>query len=421
MRIKRLLREVLGLSRAVVICGWALDRDKSDRPVLRVEVRQRARRKGRCGRCHAKASWYDQGGGERTWRHVDVAFARCVLVADARRVDCLTCGPTVAAVPWARHDSAFTSAFEDLVVWEALAASKQRAADRYDVTWRAVDGACVRVAQETLDRSDLLDGLIAIGIDEVKYKKGQKYLTVVCDHVSGRVVWAGEGRSTKTVRAFFDALGDDRAARLQFVSCDGAEWIRTVLAERAGQAEVCLDTSHVIGWATDALDSVRRSEWNRLRQAGWAGAAKALKGMRWLLLRNWENLTGEQQATIRDLDKSNRRLLRAWQLKEELRDIFSLGPVEADAALDDWLHYASRSRLEPFVALARTIRRYRASILATIEWGFTNGLAESVNAAIGRLRTNARGYRHSDSLIAMIYLDRSGIAPDLPWHQTRSA
>ncbi|KAB2845718.1 MAG: ISL3 family transposase, partial [Hyphomicrobiaceae bacterium] len=412
MRIKRLLREVLGLSRGVVVCGWELDWDRDERPVLRVEVRDRVRRRGRCGRCGERAAWYDRGGGRRMWRHLDVAFARCVLVADARRVDCLRCGPTVAALPWARHDSAFTYAFDDVVVWEALASSKQAAADRYGVTWRAADNACVRVASEALGCIDLLDGLVAIGIDEVKYKKGQKYLTVVCDHVSGRVVWAGEGRSKKTVRAFFDALGDARTARLQFVSCDGAEWIRTVLAERAPQAEVCLDTWHVIKWATDALDTVRRSEWNRLRQTGRAGAAKALKGLRWLLLRNWENLTGEERATIRDLDKSNRRLLRAWQLKEELRDIFGLGPVEADAALDDWLHYASRSKLEPFVKLARTIRRYRTSILATIEWGFTNGLAESVNAAIGRLRTNARGYHHPDSLIAMIYLDRSGIAPD---------
>ncbi|MCE7884934.1 MAG: hypothetical protein DYH08_13955 [Actinobacteria bacterium ATB1] len=99
MRIKRLLREVLGLSRGVVVCGWELDWDRDERPVLRVEVRDRVRRRGRCGRCGERVAWYDRGGGQRSWRHLDVAFARCDLVADAHRVDCPRCGPTVAALP----------------------------------------------------------------------------------------------------------------------------------------------------------------------------------------------------------------------------------------------------------------------------------------------------------------------------------
>jgi transposase len=274
---------------------------------------------------------------------------------------------------------------------------------------------CIRVATEALGRVDLLDGLVAIAIDEVKYKKGQRYLTVVCDHVTGKVVWAAKGRSKATVDEFFDALGDQRAAALQFVTADGAEWIRTVVAERAAEAIVCLDTFHVISWATDALDEVRRGEWNQLRRSGDAAAAKSLKGLRFLLLRNWENLTGAQRATIRALDSSNRRLLRGWQLKEELRDIFTLPLLAARRALDDWLAYASRSKLAPFVKLARTIRTYRASIEATIEWKLTNGIAESNNAAIGRIRANARGFHDPHAFITMILLDRAGIAPRLPW------
>src|SRR5205085_12100198 len=132
----------------------------------------------------------------------------------AHRVSCATHGPTVAEVPWARHDSAFTRAFEDLVVHDAIAANKQAAADRYGISWRAVNNACVRVATEALGRTDLLGGLVAIAIDEVKYKKGQRYLTVVCDHFTGRVIWAAKGRSKDTVNAFFDALGAERAGQL---------------------------------------------------------------------------------------------------------------------------------------------------------------------------------------------------------------
>ncbi|MCZ7629436.1 MAG: transposase [Microthrixaceae bacterium] len=214
----------------------------------------------------------------------------------------------------------------------------------------------------------------------------------MCDHTTGRVVWAAKGRSKEVVGAFFDALGDERAALLEFVTADGATWITDVVAARAPDAIVCLDTFHVIGWATKALDEVRREEWNKLRRAGAAKAAKAFKGLRFLLRRNWENLTAAQKGTIRDLEKANNRAFRAWQLKEELRDIFDLPLLKAQRALDDWLAYASRSKLPSFVKLARTIRSYRASIEATIEWRFTNGIAESNNAAIGRIRANARRF-----------------------------
>ncbi len=412
MRVKKILIAVLGLYRETVIRAWEL-RD-GERPRLLVWVRTKVARRGRCGRCGQLAPFYDQGGGERRWRHIDAGFATCELVADAPRVDCYECGPTVAAVPWARHDSAFTRAFEDLVVHDAIVGNKQAVADRYQISWRAVNNMCVRVAKEALGRIDLLDGLVAIAIDEVKYKKGQRYLTVVCDHFTGRVIWAAKGRTKDTVGTFFDDLGE-RVAGLAFVSADGADWIRLVVAERAPKAIVCIDTFHVVSWATDALDEVRRQEWNRLRAANAAKAAKALKGLRWLLLRNWENLTGKQKGVIRSLDGSNRRLLRAWQLKEELREIFKLPLLVAQRALDDWLHYASRSKLPPFVKLARTIRYYRMSIEATIEWGLTNGIAESNNAAIARIRSNARGFHDPEAFITMIMLDRAGIAPDLPW------
>lgn len=220
MRVSKLLKAILGFSREVVI--MSVEVVVEDRPKLVVHVRPKVRRRGRCGRCGELGSWFDNGDGARRWRHLDAGYATVELVAVARRVECRACGPTVAAVPWARHNSAFSRAFEDLVVHAAIVGNKAAAADRYGVSWRAVNNMCTRVATEALGRVDLLDGLIAIAIDEVKYKKGHRYLTVVCDHVTGRVIWAAKGRSKDTVGAFFDALGDDRAARLEFVTADGA-------------------------------------------------------------------------------------------------------------------------------------------------------------------------------------------------------
>jgi transposase len=420
VRDNSVVRKLLGLCvLTVVVVGRELvDGPDGGRSKLVVRVRRRERHRGRCGRCGEVSPWFDNGGGERRWRHIDVGFATCELVAEAPRVSCPIHGVTVAEVSFARHDSAFSRAFEDLVVFDAIVSNKLAVARRYGISWRAVNHMCVRVAIEALGRVDLLEGLVAIAVDEVKYKKGHKYLTVVCDHMTGKVIWAAKGRTKETVGTFFDALGDERAGQLQFVTCDGAEWIRTVVAERAEGALVCLDTFHLIGWATKALDEVRREGWNHLRRTGGAQAAKEFKGLRWMLLRNWENLSPKQKGTIRDLEGVNKRIFRAWQLKEELREIMAMPLAAARRALDTWLIYASRSRLAPFVKLARTIRHYRDSIEATIEWKLTNGISESNNAAIGRIRSAARGFHDPENFITMIMLDRAGIAPQLPWAVT---
>lgn len=195
MRVSKVLKRICGFGREVVIL--AVEVVDGPRPRLVVDVRPKRRRRGRCGRCGELAAWLDNGDGARSWRHIDAGFATIEVVAVARRV---SCGPTVAAVPWARHASSFTRAFEDLVVHDAIVGNKQAAADGYGASWRAVNNMCLRVAEEALDRVDLLEGLVAVAIDEVKYKKGHKYLTVVCDHMTGQVVWAARGRSKETVR-----------------------------------------------------------------------------------------------------------------------------------------------------------------------------------------------------------------------------
>ena len=170
MRVTKLLRGLLGLGHLVVISGWEFD--CGDRPSLTVTLRPRGRRRARCGRCGQPSPLYDRGDGVRRWRHVDLGFVTCEIEADAPRVSCPVYGPTVAEVPWARHDSRFSRAFEDLVVYDAIASNKAVAAHRHEVSWRAVNGMCERVLAEALGRVDLLDGLVAIAVDEVKYKKG---------------------------------------------------------------------------------------------------------------------------------------------------------------------------------------------------------------------------------------------------------
>jgi transposase len=165
VRVTSVLRKLLGLCGSVVISGFELI--EAERAKLVVTLRRRSTTRGRCGRCGVVAPWFDNGGGTRRWRHLDVGFATCELVADAPRVSCPTHGPTVVKVAWARHDSWFSRAFEDLVVFDAICSNKAAAARRYAISWRAVNNMCVRVANEALGRLDLLEGLVAVAIDEV--------------------------------------------------------------------------------------------------------------------------------------------------------------------------------------------------------------------------------------------------------------
>ena len=143
MRVKSVLIALLGLGTAVVLTGWELvESFEGGRPKLVVGLRRRSKARGRCGRCNVSAPWFDRGGGMRSWRHVDVGFATCELVGEAPRVSCPDCGPTVVQVPWARHDSRFSRAFEDLVVFDAIVSNKLTTARRYGISWRAVNNMC---------------------------------------------------------------------------------------------------------------------------------------------------------------------------------------------------------------------------------------------------------------------------------------
>jgi len=160
----------------------------------------------------------------------------------------------VAAVPWARAGSRFTAAFEDTVAWLVCHATLSVVAVLLRIAWRSVSGIVTRVVAERAGAVDRLAGLRRIGIDEISYRKGQRYLLVVTCHDTGRVVWAGKERTKQTLRRFFDDLGAERAAALTHVSADGAEFIHTVVAARAPRAVLCLDPFHVVAWATTALD-----------------------------------------------------------------------------------------------------------------------------------------------------------------------
>lgn len=418
MRSARVWAGVLGVEQAVVE-DVEFDADES-LLVVRVRVRKGARQ--RCPHCARRCARYD-AGARRRWRALDLGVVRAEIEADAPRVSCPVHGVVVAAVPWARHGAGHTRAFDATVAWLAVHTAKSAVSQLMRVGWRTVGAIVARVWADTGGIEDRYDGLRRIGIDEVSYKKGHRYLTVVVDHDTGRLVWAAPGKSAATLQAFFDLLGPDRAAKITHVSADGADWITTVVRRRCPNAVRCADAFHVVAWATDAVDRVRRQAWNEAtgrgagRRGVAVGAARQLKNTRWALWKNPENLTDAQQAKLAWIAKTHPRLHRAWALKEGLRLVFTLAktsPAAAVEALDRWIGWARRSRIDVFVDLQRRVVRHRDAILASIEHGLSNGRIESVNAKIRLITRMAFGFHSPDALIALAMLSLGGHRPQLP-------
>lgn len=374
-----------------------------------VNVARRARRHS-CPHCpYSTGCRYDTHQSE--WRHVSLGKWTVVVRSDVARITCPRHGVISEAVPWAVPDSRFTRDFEELVAWLAREMNKTAVTRLMHIAWVTVGRIIERVVARKLD-TRRLDDLYVIGLDEVSYRKGHKYLSVVANHETGEPVWIGEGRSRQTVGAFFDELGEERSKQVEVVSMDMCGAFIEEVRNRAPQAEIAFDPFHVVKLAGDAVSEVRRSE---ARELKGSPEAKILKGSRWALLKAPEKLKPEEQVKLSEVAKLNSNVYRAYLLKEELRTLYQCATVEeAGTHLDAWLAWASRSRLAPFVRVGRTLRQHRDGVLAAIRLHVSNGRLEGINNKIGVIKRRAYGFHSAAALIAMVFLCCTKIAINLP-------
>jgi transposase len=408
VRNRRVWKKLLGLSRAVIEDAFI------EQETLVVKVRPKARERGRCPYCRRRCPGYDQGDGTKRWRALDFGTTLIYLEAPAPRISCERHGVIVAAVPWARHGSSFTLAFEDQTAWLAVHTSKKAVAALMRINWRTVGWICERVMVEQSAKRDPLANLKRIGIDEISTAKGQRYMVVVVDHDTGRLIWAHPGRDRATVEKFLSELGNARCQEVKLVSCDDADWITKPVRERCQNALVCLDPFHVVKAATDALDEIRREVWNEARRAGEAQLASELKGARFALWKNPEKLTEGQELKLARIQQVNQRLFRAYLLAQQLRLIYRLAPKKALALLEAWLKWARRSRLEPFRKLAKRITQQRPMVEAAITNNLSNAAVEQMNTQIRLITRRGFGFHSPWSVIALAMLSLGGLCPPLP-------
>ena len=405
MRISTAFKRLLRLPGA----GVADVSFTQDGVVVTVRLRRRRRVCGWCGQT-GRLEIHDRR--LKRWRHLDLGATRCVIECELRRLRCPDCGVRLEAVPWARAGASHTRDFEDLVAWLAQQMAFAPIARLLRVGWHSIGPIVERVIADHLDASRL-EGLVCIGVDEISYRRHHRYLTSVADHRSGAIVWCAPGRNSATLQAFFAELGPHKAS-IRAVSIDMSGEYQRAIRAAIPDAEICFDPFHVVRLGARATDQVRRDEWNA-HDRSHTPAGRWVKSTRWSLLKAPENQTIGQLATLWEVQQANQRLYRAFLLREELRLLYHLpDPELAPAHLDAWLAWASRSRLKPFVRLARTLREHRDGILAAIRLGLSNGRLEGLNSKIRLISHRAFGFHSADPLIALVYLCCAAVTIELP-------
>src|SRR3954466_4974717 len=320
--------------------------------VVTVRLRRRRRVCAECGQTGRYLQVHDRR--VKRWRHLDLGSTRCVIECELRRLRCATCGVRLEPVPWARPGAAHTRDFEVFVAWLAQQMAFAPITRLLRVGWHTIGPIVARVVSDHLDERRL-EGLVCIGVDEISSRRHPRYLTTVADHATGAIVWCQPGRNSATLQAFFDQLGPHKAS-IRAVSIDMRGESQRAIRAAAPEAEICFDPFHVVRLGARAVDQVRRDEWNA-HERSHTPEGRWVKSTRWSLLKAPEHQTIRQLATLAEVQRENRRLYRAFLLKEELRLLYHLpDPARAPEHLDAWLAWAARSRLQPFVRLARTLR-----------------------------------------------------------------
>ena len=320
-----------------------------------------------------------------------------------RRVNCPSCGVKVESVPWAQGKSPITTSFAWFLAHWAKRLSWKEVSEAFHTSWEGVFRAVKSAVAWGLAHRDMT-GIEAIGVDEVLWQRGHKYLTVVYEITTGRrrLLWVGEERKEKTIRSFFDWFGD-HAKDLKYVCSDMWQPYLKVIAEKASQAIHVLDRFHIMANISKAIDQVRAKEVKQLKEDGYE---PILKRKRWLLLKRPENLTEKQSSSMKELLQYNLRSVRAYLLKEEFQRLWDyVTPGWAEKFLDQWCRTVMRSRLEPMKKVARSLRNHRKLILNWFRARGTisAGAVEGLNNKLKLTTRKAYGFRTFSACQAALY------------------
>ena len=327
-----------------------------------------------------------------------------------RRIDCKRCGITVEMIPWADGKKRITKSFGWFLANWAKRLSWKDTADAFQTSWdtvfRAVEAA-VNWGRANVD----LSGITAIGIDEVMWRRGHEYLTLVyqIDANCRRLLWVGQHRSEETIKAFFTWFTSPRAQNLKYICSDMWKPYLRIVAKRAASAVHVLDRFHIMSHFSKAIDEVRADEARKLKESG---KEPVLKGSRWCWLKRPENLTRKQEATLADLIRMNLKTVRSYILKEDFQNFWEYKyQASAGRFLDQWCNRAMRSKIEPMKKVARMLRNHRELLLNwfTAKGEISAGIVEGMNNKVKVTSRKAYGFRSYRAISLALYHNLGGL------------
>ena len=354
----------------------------------------------RCGVCRHRCREVYDVRPMREWRDLAMRKLPLILCYRPRRVECPRCGVRVEDFPWAEPWARVTTALANAVAVLARELSWQGTARQYGLNWKSVATIVKRAVRYGLEHR-VRRPVHVIGIDEVSRRKGQVYLTVVYDLERRVLLWVGEDRTEEAVRKFFtEEMGRRRCHTLRVVCMDMWAPYAKLVKDHAPQAQLLFDRFHIVKHLNEAVDAVRRQLWRRVTSQ----EKVAVKGTRWLLLKNPWNLNDEQQERLSTLVRWNTPLVRAWYLKEAFQLFWGYKqPKRAQDFLEKWMRSAMRSRLEPFKKFVAMLRSHLDGVLAWTKARVSNGAVEGMNNKIKSISHRSFGFRTAENFIAAIY------------------
>jgi transposase len=378
-----------------------------------LEVRVEARANGRpvCSGCGRPGRGYDRLP-RRRFTFVPLWGLAVFFLYAPRRVECPRCGVKVERLPWAEGKSHLTTAYQWFLAGWAKRLSWQQVAVAFRTSWANVFRSVQMAVRWGLAHRSL-EGIEAIGIDEVQWRKGHHYLTLVYQIDSGckRLLWIGKDRTAKSLLGFFRMLGPARSAALRFVCSDMWQPYLKVIAKKAAQAIHVLDRFHIMAKMNKAIDEVRAQEAKRLKRDGYE---PVLEHSRWCLLKRPENLTDKQVVKLAEVLKYNLQTVRAYLHREDFQRFWDYrSPLWAGRFLKEWCTRVMRSRIEPLKKVVRTLRAHEALILNWFraKGTMSSGVVEGLNYNVKLAMRKAYGFR-SQALIEVALYHQLGALPE---------
>ncbi len=368
------------------------DEEAGGRLSLIIEVQARANSRPVCSGCEKPSPGYDTLSVRR-FEFIPIWNIAVFFEYALRRVDCRRCGVRAEKLPWASGKSTLTRTYMQFLSHWARKLSWKEVAVSFQTSWEKVCHSVEYIVDWGLQHRQI-GPVFAIGVDEIQYSKGHKYLTLVyqIDDVK-RLLWIGQERTVDSFEKFFDKIGPEVSSGIEFVCSDMWKPYLKVIREKCSQAVHILDRFHIVAKMNDALDHVRAEEARKLKAAG---QPMVLHKTRWCLLKREENLTESQCLRLGDLLRANLKTVRAYLLKEQFQQFWTyLSPAWAGKFLDAWCRQTMRSRIDPMKKIARMLRSHRPLILNYFKARgvISNGIVEGFNNKAKLTMRKSYGFR----------------------------